>query len=59
MSLYVFFVVSKFVVMLEIIFNNDIALELAFNEIKSTVTLLSNKIIDRVFNCSQVGVVLL
>ena len=39
MSLDVFFVVSKFVVMLEIIFNNDIALELAFNEIKSTLAL--------------------
>ena len=39
MSLDVFFVVSKFVVMLEIVFNNDIVLELAFNEIKSTLAL--------------------
>ena len=37
MSLDVVFVVSKFVVMLEIVFNNDIVLELAFNEIKSTI----------------------
>ena len=39
MSLDVFFVVSKFVAMLEIVFNIDIVLELAFNEIKSTLAL--------------------
>ena len=39
MSLDVFFVVSKLVVMLEIVFNNAIVLELAFNEIKSTLAL--------------------
>ena len=37
MSLDVFFIVFRFVVMLEIVFNIDIVLELAFNEIKSTV----------------------
>ena len=41
MSLDVFFIVSRFVVMLEIFFNIDIVLELqvAFNEINSTFSL--------------------
>ena len=38
-SLDVFSIVSKFVVMLEVVFNNVILLELAFNEIKSTLAL--------------------
>ena len=38
-SLDVFSIVSKFVVMLEVVFNNVIVHELAFNEIKSTLAL--------------------
>ena len=38
-SLDVFSIVSKFVVMLEVVFNNAIVLELAINEIKSTLAL--------------------
>ena len=34
-----FYIVSRFVVILEIVINIDIVLELAFNEIKSTVCL--------------------
>ena len=39
MSLNVFIIVSRLVVMLEIVFNNAIVLDLAFNEIKSTLAL--------------------
>jgi hypothetical protein len=39
MSLDVFVIVSRLVVMLEIVFNNAIVLELAINEIKSTLAL--------------------